>query len=91
MFTTVTPICIPIENERTDAAEATCWGATTISSCCVPAPPGVAGTSVDMPLATTTSPAIGFVPALPHPLPLSRAGGLWLGHDRFAPEPSSIP
>ena len=43
MFTDVIPHLHADREGEPEAAEATCWSATTISTCCVPAPPGWPG------------------------------------------------
>ena len=53
------PTCMPIENESAVVVDATPLSPYTTSTCCVPTPPGVAGTTVDRPPSTTTNAAVG--------------------------------
>ena len=64
-MTAVIPACMPIENESTAAAVAASLSANASITCCVPAPPGVSGTSVEAPHSTITSAAPGTVARSP--------------------------
>ena len=55
------PACMPTEKETTTLAVATWLSAKASTTCWVPAPPGVSGTSVEAPQRTITSAARGSV------------------------------
>ena len=66
-LTAVTPACMPIENDSTAVAVAASLSAKATITCCVPAPPGVSGTSVEAPQRTITTAAPGTLAGSPNP------------------------
>ena len=65
-LTTVMLACIASENDTTAVADAVWLSATASMTCCVPAPPGVSGTTVDAPPITMTSAASATVAGKPN-------------------------